>query len=508
MIMDGVLLGSSSMKKHSIRTRVTVGFGVLTVAILVVVDLGAYVFTRRRLLDDLDARLELCSTVLGSAVENKDGRAVLEATDAVKAKFGPGAPRFFEIWTAADHVPVEHSASIDGLLPPIGIDAAVTRLRGRGDLSKATSSWTISDVARPYRVRAAIQSGSVRSDPAKPIQPRPPEVLVVVGESLEAMSASLSHLSAGLLGGTAIAALLASGIAWWLSRNIVRPLVNVADAAQHIRLSDPSDLVPSPHTGDEIDGLVDTLNATFTRLREGFQREKRFAADASHELRTPVAIVRSQAEVALLDVRAPERVREVFEAIKDAAERMQHIIEGLLDLARISEAPASAEVGRVDLCRIAREAVETWEPDAEKKSLTLRVDCPDSVDVQGHPDQIYLALSNVLSNAIRYSDPEREIAVEIESGDEMATVRVRDEGIGIPADRVGQVFDRFYRVDEHRSRAVGGAGLGLSLVREVVKVHGGEVAIESALNRGTTVTLRFPRWNPEGHAEAGRVSPA
>src|SRR5262245_46724082 len=128
---------STSMKKHSIRTRVTVGFGVLTIAILVVVDLGAYVFTRRRLLDDLATRLELCTTVLGSAVGYRDGRAVLDVTDPVKAKFGPGAPRFFEIWTAADHLPVDHSASIEGPLPPIGIEAAVTHLRGRGDLGKA-----------------------------------------------------------------------------------------------------------------------------------------------------------------------------------------------------------------------------------------------------------------------------------------------------------------------------------------------------------------------------------
>lgn len=244
--------------------------------------------------------------------------------------------------------------------------------------------------------------------------------------------------------------------------------------------------------------LLILRDLTATRRLEGMRRD--FVANVSHELKTPMTAIRGFTEPLLEGGVAEEQAGEFLRRILANLDRMQHLVDDLLDLARLESGGWTPDLQDVELAAVVRRVWRRFEPRAESRSVDLRIDVqPPGDRVVADPEALEQIVGNLLDNAIRYSPDDETVIVTIRGPDDQTGGRdavrleVTDSGPGIPTDHVDRVFERFYRVDAGRSRAAGGTGLGLSIVKHLVGAHGGEVGIDSELGRGTTVWVELPR---------------
>jgi len=240
--------------------------------------------------------------------------------------------------------------------------------------------------------------------------------------------------------------------------------------------------------------VVVLLDISELRRLEGVRRD--FIANASHELKTPLTAIRGYSET-LLDPELPEAVRRQFtETLGAHARRLQQIVDDLLDLSRIESGRWSPEPASVSLADAAREAW-TYARQSAPAAYDFRLEVPEACDrVHADPSALGQIFDNLFSNAIRYTPPGGAIEVTARPAGRFVEVAVRDSGAGIAAAQLPRIFERFYRADRARARAEGGTGLGLAIVKHLVEAHGGHVAAESELGRGTTIRFSLPA----GHA--------
>ena len=334
---------------------------------------------------------------------------------------------------------------------------------------------------------------------AVPVSPPDGAARVVeAGKSYEDVQEVLDTF-AGLLTLVVLAALLLSGVgAYLMARAALSPVEDVVGAAREISAGELSRRLPVANPKDEIgrlattvNGLLSRLEAAFARREEALERQKRFAADASHELRTPLTSVIGHAR--MLDEWAleedPNRARRSVAAIRREAARMRTLVESLLALTRGDEGQG-LEVGRHDLAAVAEEAVQTARDTADGKVSIEYVTSEREVEAVFDRGRVLQVASILLDNAVRYTPEGGSVAVSLRDEDGIAALEVSDTGVGIPEDRLPLVFERFYRADP--SRADGGAGLGLSIARQIAGSHGGEIRAESTPGKGSTFTLLLP----------------
>jgi heavy metal sensor kinase len=259
-----------------------------------------------------------------------------------------------------------------------------------------------------------------------------------------------------------------------------------------------------PVTVDELGSPARTFNAMIARLQRSFEEVRRFTADAAHELRTPLAAMRTEAEVALRSPRSSERDGHVLEDLLEEIERLTHLVSHLLFLSREDAGITADNFRPVQLDDAVREVGEHMQVAAREKGVKLVVDLPESCRVSRDADRLRQLLFNLLDNAIKYTQHAGTVSVVGESSNGAARVTVTDSGIGIPADHLPHVFDRFYRVDPSRSPETDGTGLGLAICRSIAESHGGWIEIESTPGRGTRVTLSLPML--EEHVDASQTA--
>ena len=228
--------------------------------------------------------------------------------------------------------------------------------------------------------------------------------------------------------------------------------------------------------------------------RESFNEQQRFVADASHELRTPLAVLRGETEVALAKQRSVDEYQESLSLIQEEAERLSRIVEDLFILARQPiDAPATLIRERVSLNDAVKDCARAAQVLATRKGVRLTTENnSSSIHLSGDKELITRMILNLLDNAVKYTPAGGEISLALTRQNGNAEIVVRDTGIGIPEADRQRIFDRFYRVDKARSRAHGGAGLGLSIVRWIVEIHGGEIRVDSTPNAGSTFTVDLP----------------
>ena len=314
---------------------------------------------------------------------------------------------------------------------------------------------------------------------------------IVVGRSVAGESAELKKLAL-LLIGTGIGVLtlgLAGG--WFVANRAMRPIESISATAHKISSGDLTQRIPQNETESELGRLVSVLNSTFTRLESAFAEQARFTTDVSHELRTPVTVIVSQTQMALARERTAAEYRETLEACQRAAQRMRGLIESLMQLARIDAGQESMKRELFDLAKVADEAIGLLRPLAEQRGLALE-GRTDSVQLRGDPERISQVILNLVTNATHYTPAGGKVVVETSREGELAVLRVSDTGVGIPAEDLPKVFDRFYRVEQSRSREKGGSGLGLAITRAIVAAHSGTIEVTSAPGVGTTFTVRIP----------------
>ncbi len=286
----------------------------------------------------------------------------------------------------------------------------------------------------------------------------------------------------------------ALGGGYWLARKALSPVDRMAATAAEITATQLDRRLPETEANDELGYLAQTFNAMIARLQRSFDEVRRFTADAAHELRTPLAAMRTEAEVALRSPRAAERDARVFESLLEEIERLTRLVSHLLFLCREETGVAPNVFCTVRLDSLVRDVSEHMEVAAREKGLALVVDLEHACEVQGEPDRLRQLVFNLLDNAIKYTPSGGTVAVGCEPSTSTGQVRVvvSDTGIGISNDHLPHVFERFYRVDSSRSSEIEGNGLGLAICLSIAESHAGTLSIESTFGKRTRVTLALP----------------
>jgi heavy metal sensor kinase len=317
--------------------------------------------------------------------------------------------------------------------------------------------------------------------------------LILVGTRMTDYDAALKRLESILLVAVPVLLLFASLMGYWLSRRALAPVEEITVAAREIGASNLSRRLTVPRTGDELQNLSETLNNMLDRLEKAFQRITQFTADASHELRTPVSVMRARTELALRRPRSDEEYRETLALVLRELERTTELLENLLSLARADSGGVNIAHEPLDLRDVAREAAEEARPLAEAKQIHFAEDFPaTALAVVGDAAALRRLLLILLDNAVKYTPAAGAVSFSLSSQDGNAIATVKDSGVGIGPDDLPHIFERFYRADKARSRAAGGAGLGLSIARWIAESHGGAIRVQSAFGQGSEFRVEIP----------------
>lgn len=464
----------------SLRRRLVLVQVGVTVAVMAIAAFGAYAVFARNVHRELDAALlALAETELGMLLSADAG----SAATVHEAPSGPGAPSFVRL---------------DRLVQIVGPDGRV--------LARSTNLGE-AQLPIPPLLRERLAAGETvfetlegfGEEPTRmvsvPVPGRAATLAVQVAGSLDDVNRTVAMASVLflVLGG---ALLLALGLAGTLiTRRAFRAIDEVVQQAHRISDANLSERLPSPGTADEVGRLVETLNAMLARIEHGMEAQRRFTADASHELRSPLSRLRTELELALRRPREPAAYVQTLRSALDEVESLSLLVEELLVLARIDAGQEREAAETVALDRLAEEAVRRLEPMARERGIRLRLELLAPVAVRVARGAANLALANLLDNALKFSPDGGTVHVDVFAppGSGEAVVRIADHGPGIRSDELPHLFERFYRGAGARSdEATPGLGLGLALSQAVVQGHGGRIEAMNAPGGGARFELRLP----------------
>ena len=292
-------------------------------------------------------------------------------------------------------------------------------------------------------------------------------------------------------------------IGWWMAGRALRPVNDVANTAQRITSSNLAVQIPVRGSGDELDQLIEAFNRMTERLDQSFQQTRQFSTDVSHELRTPLTAIRGQLEVALMAATTPEQYQEAIATALEDVERLSQTIRALLLLSHAESGQLALHKQIVNLSEVAEDIVDQFGIPAESVNVRLRCDVPAGIRAEVDRIQIERLISNLVSNAVKYTRAGGEVKVQLQNSQYQVHLLVADTGVGIPREHLPYIFDRFYRVPEAdrppgSSPAERGLGLGLSFVAWIVRAHNGMIDVESEPGVGTNFTVCLPKGRAAG----------
>jgi heavy metal sensor kinase len=282
-------------------------------------------------------------------------------------------------------------------------------------------------------------------------------------------------------------------LGWMLAGRALKPVTEVAGAAQRISGSNLSLRIPTRGTGDELDFLTVTFNRMIDRLEASLRQARQFSTDVSHELRTPITALRGQLEVALLNAKDVEQLREAIIGSLDDIERLSQIVRALLLLSQAESGQLTLQKVRTDVVAAILGILEQYQFVAEENGVRLSSDLPPECHADVDRVQFERLISNLLSNALKYTPSGGKVHLRLRSCDGLVHIEVGDTGIGIPAEHLPHIFERFYRVSSSHALTQRGMGLGLSFVAWIVKAHGGRIDVSSETGKGSKFSVYVPQ---------------
>ncbi len=345
----------------------------------------------------------------------------------------------------------------------------------------------------------ALQPGTPVTLPIPDKRPRlrvlatPPNaqgLSLILAISLAGTETTLAEFDRWVAGGAFAFLVLAVAGGRLLSAQALRPVAESIAAARRLDPGDLSERLPRTDSGDELDELAATINGLLDRLAAYHSQIIRFTADASHELRSPLAAMRASVEVALQQPRTANDYREVLVSLGEQCERLTALVNGLLLLARVDANQVHVQHEPVNLSALAEEAAEMYEPLAEEREIRFRWQCGAGVTVLGDPQRLRQLVTNLIDNAIKFTPAGGSVSMSIHQIGQACELTVDDTGIGIPTEHVAHIFDRFYQADPSRSST--GTGLGLSICQWIAASHGGSIDATSTEASGSTFKVQLP----------------
>jgi heavy metal sensor kinase len=293
--------------------------------------------------------------------------------------------------------------------------------------------------------------------------------------------------------------LCAAAGGYWISGRALAPVDQITRTARTISAQNLSSRLVVPNSRDELQRLSETLNGMLERLEAAFKKITQFTADASHELRTPVAVMRTRAELSLRKARSADEYRDVIAEVLAELEKTSGLIEQLMFLARADSGAETLHFRATNVAEVLREACHQGSALAEAKQIAFQEQISrDSMWIQGDASSLRRLFLILIDNAVKYTPASGQVEVSLQRNDGFAVAEVRDTGIGITEADLPNVFERFYRADKARTRELGGVGLGLSIGRWIAEVHAGTIEVRSAPGRGSIFQIRLPITNAGG----------
>ncbi len=475
----------------SIRRRLTVWYALALLASVAAFGASLYFERRRSSLRELDERLALQGSLaaqyflgfqrqLGRTLEPEETPILLGAVGG----FLDGI-RDYVIVFSPDQVPIFRNDAAKGLSFP-----ALSRIPINTDTLASTA-------LRTGDVRIAGESETFRyaQVPLVGVWDRPASFFVAA--PVNAVPFGQEELLQAMLVIAPLILFGSFGLGYVLADTSLRPLGGMVDELEAI--TDGQRLhrrVAVSGSADELTRLAATMNRMLARLEESFVSLRRFTADASHELKTPLMVLRAGVERAMLHPRTPTSAMRSLEEVLEEIHRMSEMVENLLTLARADEGGAVLSVEALDLRELLAEASETAGILGEGPGISVRTELPPGpVIVPVDRSRIRQLLLNLVTNAIKYTPPGGKVSLGLVDRGETAAIVVGDNGIGIPAADLPHIFDRFYRVDHARTRTSErpGSGLGLAITKWIADAHGGQITVQSRVARGTAFTVTLPK---------------
>ena len=445
-----------SSRSVSVRMRLTLLYAGILTLIVFVFSLALFHLVSARIYRDLDLQLDRDL----SAVEKVYATEPNEL-DELESRVG------IMLFEVVDHGRVLYrSAGWTGG----GLSAALD------DGASAARTWDAPN-GRAYRV----------------VQASGPDFRIAVAANEESVRQFLWTLAAVLLMSIPCAAGLSVLAGYFLARRVLAPIGAMAEQARRLSADTLGERLPAENPDDEFGRLAGVLNEALERVHGSFDQLRRFTADASHELRTPLTAMRSVGEVALQKPLGAAAYRDVIASMLEEVGRLTRLVESLLALTRAESGAASLKLEPVELCGLAEEVASQLRVLAEEKEQDLRVDTTAPVRTLCDRDMVRRGVMNMLHNAIKYTPSRGSIRVTVKKASlAEAMIEIQDSGPGIAAQHRTRIFDRFYRVDEGRSRLSGGVGLGLAIARCEVEINGGRVEVESEPGAGSLFRIVLP----------------
>jgi heavy metal sensor kinase len=322
---------------------------------------------------------------------------------------------------------------------------------------------------------------------------------VQAAQSLQQVNDAEEDLRAQLFLGIPLILLFAGFGGYFLANRALRPIQQITETAQEITAQDLSRRLAYRGAMDEVGSLARTFDQMLARLQSSFERERRFTGDAAHELRTPLTVLKGQIEVTLNRKRKPAEYEKTLRELSIQVDRLIRLSNGLLFLSRSDQHQLSFELADINLREWLEILVEQIQPLAREKELEISKKIPEDLSIYGDSDHLIRLFMNVLENALKYTPIGGQITITASKGPREIQVIIHNTGPGIPQEHLQHLFERFYRVDADRSSQTGGSGLGLAIAHEIVRLHGGDIDVQSEPGQGVMVTVHLPFLSKSEH---------
>ena len=465
-----------------VRTRLTVWYVIVLAVILVAWSGFLFLELRTDLYSGIDQSLASRAAQVALGFQGRDEGEFKDIADAPPGIIN--SAEYASQLVSADGAVLESSGS--AAQQPMVSSAIIGKAMSGSKVFKTVKLGSARDPYRVYAVSFVTTAG---------------RRVIVLGTKTEPADESLERLLRLLGVMLPLALIPAAGGGWLLARRALRPVARITAEASAIGIAQIDERVEVPATTDELSELALTLNRMLDRLQSGIDDKRRFIADASHELRTPLAIMRAELDVTLADEDPSRDAVAVLESTREEVERMTRLVENLLTLARVDEGRLALLVAPVDLGELASTVVAGMAPVASERGVSIEVSGPSAI-AAGDREYIAQVVSNLLDNAVKYSPDSGTVTIRTWASGASVGLDVADEGPGIPSHVAEKVFERFFRVDEARSRERGGSGLGLAIVRDIAQAHHGTVEVVPAEERGAVLRLTLPTVDVVGDEDS------
>lgn len=314
--------------------------------------------------------------------------------------------------------------------------------------------------------------------------------IVQVASPLESIRIALNNLKVALFLLFPITVLATGMMGAFIAKVTLHPVDNMIETIHQIRAENMMIKLKIPDTKDEIQKLAETFNDMLGRLESAFNTQRRLFADLSHELKTPLTILKGEFEVILKKVRSNEEYQETLKSALEETDRIIRLAENLLILAKFDSKEISQKSVRLDIAALLKGLTNNVKGLAELRDIAISFCGPEGLWVCGDPSQLKTLFLNIIENAFKYTQEKGKVEVFVVKGAASADISIKDTGPGIPEDEIGYIFDRFYRVDKSRSSS--GFGLGLSIAKSIAEAHGGSISVRSRPGEGTVFLVSLP----------------